>query len=408
MATNQPLLAFVWVWLPGELEPVIAGRLDDDGILTTFSYGRSYLEREQAVSLYLPELPLTRGIQVPELMSIHGCIADAGPDTWGRRVINRRLLAAHQGAEDPRDLAYLLESGSDRIGALDFQRSSEHYHPNEGIVSLEDLAQATAAVDESLPLSASLDLALLHGTSVGGAQPKATLFDGTHHQIAKFSSRSDVLPNVKLEFIAMTLAQEAGLDVAPVAITSVLGKDVLLVERFDRPTDGTRRALVSARTMLRLGEMGIGASYSELADLIRMRFTDPEAAVHELFGRITFSILVGNTDDHARNHAAFWNGSTLSLTPGYDIVPQLRRGEEATQAMAIGPDGFKSSQLAGCLRHAGTYLLSTAEARAIIDRQIATIEDSWEAVCDRADLDTPLRQQFWHRQFLHPYALRDY
>jgi len=52
---------------------------------------------------------------------------------------------------------------------------------------------------------------------------------------------------------------------------------------------------------------------------------------------MVFNILVGNTDDHARNHAAFWDGKQLTLTPAYDICPQGRTGEEASQLVKRSP-----------------------------------------------------------------------
>jgi len=409
VAVSQPTTAFVWVWLPAETEPVVAGRLDDEGAITTFTYGRSYLGRGNAISLYEPELPLRPGPQAPQLMPMHGSIADAGPDAWGRRVVNRRRLGVTDADVDLTDLTYLLESGSNRIGALDFQPSPTEYQPGDDTaVPLADLLRAAEIVDQGLALPVGLDLALLHGTSVGGAQPKALLQDETNELIAKFASRTDVLPNVKLEHLTMRLARKVGLDVSSVEMATALGKEVLLVQRFDRPGGGARRMIVSARTMLHLGEMGIGASYSDLADLIRARFTEPERTLRELFGRISFNILVGNTDDHARNHSAFWDGSELTLTPAYDLVPQARHGETANQAMAIGPGGFRASQLAGCVTCAGTYMLSQTEARDIIDSQIATIETSWDAECDDAGLHEPERAQLWGRQILNPYALHGY
>ena len=124
--TSEPERAFVWTWLAGEREPVVAGRLDAEGQVLTFTYGRSYLEREDRVPLYLPELPLRRGSIPPLAGTVAGCIADAGPDAWGQRVILNRL----SGGIDTGDLTpltYLLESGSDRMGALDFQRSATEY-----------------------------------------------------------------------------------------------------------------------------------------------------------------------------------------------------------------------------------------------------------------------------------------
>jgi len=58
---QPPATAFVWVWLPGATEPVVAGRLDAVGSVFMFTYGRSYLARADAVPLYLPELPLRTG-----------------------------------------------------------------------------------------------------------------------------------------------------------------------------------------------------------------------------------------------------------------------------------------------------------------------------------------------------------
>ena len=74
--------------------------------------------------------------------------------------------------------------------------------------------------------------------------------------------------------------------------------------------------------------------------------------LRELFSRITFNILAGNNDDHARNHAAFWDGIELTLTPAYDICPQPRAGGETAQVMAIGEDGYRMSQVAGCVARA--------------------------------------------------------
>lgn len=58
--------AFVWIWLPEETGPVVAGRLEADNGNVLFNYGKSYLERvrdsKPAITIYEPELPLKRGI----------------------------------------------------------------------------------------------------------------------------------------------------------------------------------------------------------------------------------------------------------------------------------------------------------------------------------------------------------
>ena len=88
-----------------------------------------------------------------------------------------------------------------------------------------------------------------------------------------------------------------------------------------------RRAVVWPSPCLGLGRLRAGPSYADLAEQIRARFTEPKTTLRELFGRITFDILVSNTDDHAKNRAAFWDGSMLTLTPAFDVTPQRRGGE---------------------------------------------------------------------------------
>jgi serine/threonine-protein kinase HipA len=415
MISDQASEAFVWCWLPEETEPVPAGRVWAEGDILNFNYGQSYLGRENTISLYLPELPLESGAISPlSGLTVPGCIADAMPDAWGQRVVMQHLIGSAAETTDPAELGiltYLLESGSDRIGALDFQRSPDTYVKREnGSAPLEELMEAADRVIEGLPLTPDLDRALLHGSSIGGARPKALLDDKGRKLIAKFSSASDSFAIVKGEYAAMELARRADLDVAPVEIVRVMGKDVLLVERFDRLMGSDqRRPIVSALTILELSEAAARyASYADLAQIIRERFTRARETLRELFARITFNILVGNTDDHARNHAAFWDGEVLTLTPAYDICPQDRAGGETAQLMAIARNGWRMSQVAGCVAAADTYLLDDAEAREIVDHQIAVIESEWDEVSEIAQMTEVQKAYFWHRQFLNPYATEDY
>lgn len=405
---GAPETAYVWIWLPGAAEPVAAGRLDQVGGSLAFRYGERYLAREDAISIYEPELPLQPGELMPANDTIHGCIADAGPDSWGQRVILNEL-GFRGDAVDVGPLTYFLASDSDRIGALDFQASPRDYVPREArSCSLEDLSRAAALVEEGQPLPRALADALLRGTSIGGARPKALLNGGEEGWIAKFSSNTDVFPVVQAEFLAMRLAGSAGLDVANVHIAEALGRKVLLVERFDRLPEGRRRAMVSALTILGLGQNGGRyGSYAELARVVRGRFADPDATLRELFGRIVFNILTSNTDDHPRNHSAFWDGSRLTLTPAYDISPGLRATGEVEQVMAIGSDGWRYSQLAGCVARCADYHLTTAEARQLIEGQVDAIERNWDSVCDEAGLTKGERDSMMGAQFLNPFAFEE-
>ena len=407
--------AYVWVWLPDATQPVVAGLLSRQGQQLVFNYGRSYLARADAIALYAPELPLQSGsIALIAGLSMPSCLRDASPDAWGRRVlINQKLGAKGMDASDLEldELTYLLESGSDRIGALGFQTSATQYVARQSNQpSLEELQSAAEKVEQGIALSSELDQALLHGTSLGGARPKVLLDDGPQKYIAKFSASNDLYSVVKAEFIAMRLARKVGLNVSNVHLRTAMGKDVLVIERFDRVAQGDqwrRRAMVSALTLFELDEMMAAyASYEKLAEIIRHRFSAPKATLRELFSRMVFNILSGNTDDHARNHAAFWDGHQLSLTPAYDICPQARSGQQASQAMLIhGRD--RSSHLATCIAAAPSFLLAREEAIAIINQQVNVIEHEWQGICDEARLSQVDRALLWRRQFLNPFAFLD-
>ena len=403
--------AFVWIWLAGQTTPVVAGRLEAEGDRFVFTYGRSYLAREDGIPVHLPELPLRRGVIEPEPpLPIANALRDASPDAWGRRVITHRLTGNADAwpVPDLDELTFMLGSGSDRIGALDFQPSPSAYAARETPgATLADLLTAAECVDRGQDLPPQLADALQHGSSIGGARPKALLQDGDRKYVAKFSSSTDTFSAVKAEFVAMRLARAAGLNVAPVTLTKTLGRDVLLVERFDRElTDRgwARRAVVSALTLLGLDErMAAHASYEELADVVRARFAEPLPTLRELFARMTFNVLVGNTDDHARNHAAFWDGAWHTLTPAYDICPQSRTGREASQAMRIHGNA-RRSQLSLCLAAAPRFRLAAPEAVAIMERQVTTIRDHWDGLCEEARLGAAERRLLWRRQFLNDLA----
>jgi serine/threonine-protein kinase HipA len=419
MMTSKPQNreAFVWIWLPGETQPVVAGKLEADNGTIHFNYGKSYLDRRDdknpAIPIYAPELPLRDGVlPLPGDLEMPNCIRDAAPDAWGRRVIINKQFGlkgrdADTGSLD--ELTYLLESGSDRIGALDFQRSPTKFVPRvPNNASLEELLKSAERVEQGVPLTAELDQALFHGSSIGGARPKALIEDRGTKYIAKFSSSSDLYSVVKAEYVAMRLASIAGLEAAAVKLVKAAGKDVLLIERFDRialDSGWARKSMVSALTMFGLREMTARyASYEDLAEIIRHRFTQPGETLKELYGRLVFNILCGNTDDHARNHAAFWNGQELTLTPAYDICPQGRTGNEATQAMLI-TGGNRFSQLKTCLAAAHHFLLSRQAAVAVIGRIETVIRDNWEPVCEEAELSPVDKNYLWGRQFLNPFSI---
>lgn len=124
-----------------------------------------YLDRPDAISLYAPELPLRAGVlPLPAGMMMPSAIRDAAPDAWGRRVIINRMLGRAGMQADPAEideLTNMLQSGSDRIGPLDFQHSAKIYVPrDEPAASLAQMQEAADLVQTGVKLPKALDAAL--------------------------------------------------------------------------------------------------------------------------------------------------------------------------------------------------------------------------------------------------------
>lgn len=405
-----PSSAYVWTWLPGSSEPVVAGRVDERAGFVTFTYALSYRARADAISLYTPELPLRPGTMEPlSGLSVPGCLRDGSPDAWGRSVIRYHRAALES---DISEIGYMLLSGTNRFGANDFQRSRTEYLPRVDTAPLDELVDAAARVNEGLPLSEPLADALEHGTAIGGARPKVLLRDDEGVEwIAKLSSTSDqAFSLVRAEATYMELARRVGIRVPDTKFIRVRGRDALLVRRFDRTANGGRRHVVSGLTIAAWDEMnGRYATYPQILSGIRSR--GPSGAIDpgpEMFDRIAFNIAVGNSDDHARNHAAFWDGSGLELTPAYDLAPNARNGETAFQALSFDTEGVdRVSQFAVLERNARHYGLTAAAGRERVDRITEAIRTHWSDAADVGELSSNDRNQLWGRQVLNPFAFYD-
>lgn len=378
--------AFLWLYLPGETEPVVCGAVAFNGYEHVFRYARSYLERENAIPLAPPGRPL--GILTDDETvldaELNSAIRDASPDAWGRNVMLRGYSnepGRKQG--ELGEIDFLLRAGPDRIGALDATSDPRQYTPKRSQAApLEDLLEAADRIDQGKALDPTLDAALNHGTSVGGARPKAILHEKGEYWIAKFSSSKDSADMVGIEGGGMQLARRAGLDVAETRIVEALNKRVILVRRFDRTVtpDGIhRRHMISAMTLLNLDEYAVRAGYSsylELADVLRQYARDFRKDGAELFGRMVFNILIGNIDDHARNHACFWDGQWLDLTPAYDVCPQPRAGISADQAMAVGEWGRKAN-LQNAISSCDHFGLNNEKAKTVVEQLVDVVQNHW-------------------------------
>lgn len=386
---------YVYIVLPGETEFVTAGKFalgtDRRGNpIGKFVYGKSYLARENAVAIDPIELKLTtETFETRRLKGIFGALRDAGPDHWGRRVIER-----HSGNADLSELDYLLYSPEDRSGALSFGLNPEPPAPRRRFLRTLDLAElqrlADAIIaDEELPANANAEQAealLLAGTSMGGARPKAVVEDGDSLWVAKFNHPDDRWNYARIEHSMLMLARECGLQTAKSRVETVGGRDVLMVKRFDRSNAATgyRRArLLSALTLLRAEDSHADRdkwSYVLLAEELRRISSRPQQDAQELFRRMCFNALISNTDDHPRNHAVIALDADWGLSPAYDLVPSTPVGTERRDLALSCGDMGRYANVDNVLSQHSRFLLDRDDANAMIQAMEQTVRDRWYGI----------------------------
>jgi serine/threonine-protein kinase HipA len=382
---------YVHVQLPGTLDPVPAARLrveklDDGTRIGHFRYGDRYLERPDRIELDPFRLPLSREtFRFTKLKGIPGAVRDAGPDYWGRLVIERIL---GRSPNDLDDLDYLLQAPPDSGGYLSFSLAIQldaPAHPHNRTHQLAELIAVAAAVQDGRPVPPEILERLVPGTSLGGARPKASVEHEYALWLAKFPEREDRVNVQRIEHATLELARRAGLDASNTRLERVGGDDVLMVRRFDREWNGVgylRHGLVSGLTVLDADDGYVDRerwSYLLLADELRRWSYRSQRDLHELFRRMVFNACIGNTDDHPRNHALLRQAAGWRLAPAYDLVPQAAIARERRDlALAVGQYG-RAASLYNILSACGRFGLSTQDARATFDAVVAIVR-TWREV----------------------------
>lgn len=371
MPTSSADQVYVWAFLPDRDVPVVAGVLFPSVVVRglAFQYGRSFLENPDAISLG-PDLPLRAEPFTP--VYEHGMpssIRDAMPDSWGRIVIQRRAGLDAEAALP--DVQYMLESGSDRVGGIDFQASSSEYVPRLSGATLRDTAAGAGEVEADSSAGSNLDEAVRNSlSSAGGSQPKAFVsFDGLQW-LAKFPTQYDkTSPLIKAERAAIYIAREAGIEVPDARMVNVPQRGpTLLVKRFDRP-DGRRRFVVSGHTVS--GQhASSGESYPVLVREVKALSRDPGAVGRDLFTLLAFRIAMRIDDDHLRNIATFWDGRHAEFTPAFDLSPDLVSTPSGLTDIGDGVREFSLATLVTCHYF---YDLSQPEASAIAERVVEQV-----------------------------------
>lgn len=335
-----------------------------------FAYGSQYLRRADAEPLNPAHLPLQQAVfKLPERRYRDGgamplTFRDALPDSWGRKVLEARH------GRPLSDVEVLLLTNADRVGAMVFSEKLpiQVTQPEPPVFKLEDLAEAARQLEMGLEIDATMK-PLLQGGSLGGVRPKATFIHDKRRHIAKFPARGDDHDVAVLEAATLGLAMNCGINVPLYFLHPVPTGNALLQRRFDREgaIDQERRFhYLSASALLNVAyEDNAGGSYVELAQVLRRISMQPEVDLPQLYRRMVFNLVAGNSDDHVKNHGVLLQGNGYyRLTPAFDVVMQLN-GHTGYQSLAILP-GQMTSSLDLARQAAPQFGLAAPDAEAII------------------------------------------
>ena len=364
-----------------------------------FEYSHDWLKQHGGIVLSgdlmnIPSLQHPRGTD-----SVFGFVKDSFPDRWGRLLLDRRERLRAQaegrpvrmltnydyltGIEDFTRMGGIRYKDEDSEGFINVS-SKYHVPPIESLRALCEACHEIELAEEcnKLPEQRWLDQLIDPGTSLGGARPKANVTDNDGKlYVAKFPSKKDLENTEIIEHFAHRLAAAAGIKVANTRTIRISkDRDLLLSERFDRNAEGRRIHFASAMSLLGL-EDGAGSStgngYLDIVDFILQGCVDVQQNLRELYRRVAFNVMFGNTDDHFRNHGFLLTPKGWTLSPAYDINP----GTKTHQCLLI--DQYtEQSDVTALLQASGSYMLERQEASEIIEEVRATIKDWRKTVAE--------------------------
>lgn len=359
----------------------------------SFEFDKEWLINSNFRFMIDPDMDFFEGRQyVPTNKKIFGLFEDSCPDRWGRLLMKRReMINARKEERKPRLLNesdYLLGVYDEtRMGGLRFSiseegpfLSSEKEMAAPPWTHLRALEQASRAFEEDENSLEDLWLKQLiaPGSSLGGARPKANVYDTMGNLwIAKFPSKHDENNTGAWEMVVHDLAILCNLDVPNAKLTnfSKYGS-TFLIKRFDREKK-KRIHFSSAMTMLGKTDGSFsedGTGYLDLVYFLKANGSSIKKDLNELFRRIIFNMAVSNTDDHLRNHGFLLENEGWRLSPLYDVNP-VPYGDHLSLNVSETDSTIDMDLAIDTARY---YELSKEDAKKTVDFIRTQVNENWK------------------------------
>ena len=321
-----------------------------------FRYTEAYRSHPLSIALDPNALPLAgpREFNFKCNEGLPAFLDDYLPDDWGRKVLTQLSLFRDKKRLNARSVIDILELlGGSRIGAVSIVSSgaNPHYEFGYPLQRIGDAEQAAQHVDSLGINSPNIDhFSLLHlanhGSGVGGARPKALMYDNEGYYLAKFNKISEVNAGhniARIELACLNMARAAGITCGTGRVESgINGREVLLLDRFDvGEKNEIRHHLITVNGLLKSpvtsADIGTSFRYDDICDVLRRHSVTIEEDLRQLVLLMLFNRAINNTDDHERNFSLINRGDGYSLSPAYDMVPSLVRGQYHAAAFQYQP-----------------------------------------------------------------------
>ncbi|HQS96337.1 MAG: hypothetical protein B7X90_14220 [Novosphingobium sp. 17-62-19] len=398
------------VWVETSSEPVGLLTADDNGAVQ-FTYAPEWVHTAANFPLSL-SLPLRE---------------DPFGDATSRAFFSNLLhendqlerIVVREGLDRGDMVGLLAHVGADCSGAVS---ALPQDHPpikrpgslgqDYDVLSEEDFADLVLRLAQGRPLPAETR----DPSPVAGFRRKISLaaLPGDRFGLPKMGSGAPTTHILKIpdpnhrheaqhEAFVTALAQQAGFNVGACVAGDVEGQEVLLITRYDRWVEEDRVYRVHQEDFAqalglpadlkyeRRGREGRRFDTKAIARILDA--TDRPALAREQFLRLTlFNLLIGNNDNHAKNHALLHvPGQGPVLAPFYDLVPvQMVAGFREDLAFRIGdahiPHEITAADLEGFCIALG---IPAAGARRILVSAAKELLETMENLC--ADFSQEMR-----------------
>jgi len=375
-------------------KPILVGTIYINNIrgndIYSFQYDEEYLKNPTIKINFDPDISLYKGIQYPNNSTgMFMFLSDLMPDRWGKLLLKHNFKTQNINKSHIDNLDYLLNVNDlTRMGGFRLSLDNKTFVSNDNKLSiphymyLNKIEHAAIEFSKNQEVQEWIKELMYAGSSLGGARPKANIYNNNKNlYIAKFPSINDEYDVEAFEAVCYELAKLLDIEV-PIFKVEVLSKygTTLLTKRFDRNLNNRIHYQTCLTLLNKLdGDKGY---YLDIVSIIKSYSKKINYELKELFKRIVFYIAINNTDNHLRNISFIIEGSSMKLSPCYDINPNPYKSGFATSFNDNGDDKYID-----VINNAAHFNLTKQEAKEIINKTITIIKDNYFKLCSKYKID---------------------